>query len=1181
MSFQKPLAVRLPQGFPREPEETVRYPEPALDPVSGRLTLSHVELEFPDLPSFVWSRIWLSPVTVGCPPLHAPTSGHADELALLPDDERLWGQNWSHPFALTLTRDVDGYTLLLPDQRRVSFDDPLDVLSRPDGSLLNTTEFMTLSRRNDLLVVRQFTPLSRPTLTQPLSRPERIAQTLWSFRPRPFGEPARLLQMENSDGLLVQLVRDRKGLLQELRLPQRSRRLLLERREDGRLSQLRLGHAQGEALPWTRYRYDAQGRLQQVQNPDGTAWSYHWSPEQRLLALEDPLGQPLQLEWDESGRCAKRSWPGHGMVLFRYQPELRLTSATTAAGDETQWQFGPRGEFAALIRPDLRQTRYQYDDHGRLHTQLDGEGTPHTFHYDAAGNLVKYTLGEDPASAQVWHWEYDARHLPTKERRPDGQLRTWQYDEQGRLIAEASPQGQLRFRWDERGFITEQRSSDGTRSQVLRSPDGDTETRLGAQSNLQLRLDGLGFWREIQRDKLKWQCHRDAVGRMSTLQHPDGTQERWERDALGRIVSHTDRNGNLWKQSWTLADTGWRITVTSPLRYRWHWQVSPEHGSRRGLSIERVQLPNEHVVSLLRTSDGCVEGLQLTDGRVEQFPRDAIGRLTRHIRPDKQLIKYRYELLAHPHERWRPAGAKDRFAWSAPFSSMGIEGNSTNRHRLSGGTAPGQSTWESFASDTHSFPLEAVQPWGGTSALASNDHVLAELEGVTAPEATIECQRDSVAGTRSEKSQLPRLKSLADISVRQHYDKRTQQLQSTLEGLELPTTRTCLDARGRLHQVFSADALLEEWHWDDLDRPVERRCFALVPQATSSAAPAKAQKPHTTGICVRWEYGDEKRPCEKATRIQVHTLSAEQGAESTRQHCLLDRRFAWQGSQCREWIDSTLGTFRLDQNRDGRLVSLQHLSGDGEARLLQYVYDANGRVVRAPDGARVYDDGHQLTQVGDTRLSWDKAGRLVSRTDATGKFTWQYDALDRLQQATRPDGVVARFSWDGLGRPVLREKLEPVGVSRPTQLRRYVWQAHILRAIADIHGTEVTSTELLWSPRQLLGTLARTSPDAHPVQEVYLWGPDDALLATFELNEGKTDPAEEPQVRLSGVGWTDPLQRLHWQGSTAPRPFFGASDGFFDALADVSLTPRGLFEPRLAIQMTEVWRAILADLGRC
>ena len=42
----------------------------------------------------------------------------------------------------------------------------------------------------------------------------------------------------------------------------------------------------------------------------------------------------------------------------------------------------------------------------------------------------------------------------------------------------------------------------------------------------------------------------DALGDLTELTWPDGTSERWERDALGRPLSATDRAGAVTRYSW-------------------------------------------------------------------------------------------------------------------------------------------------------------------------------------------------------------------------------------------------------------------------------------------------------------------------------------------------------------------------------------------------------------------------------------------------------------------------------------------------------------------------------------------------------------------------------------------------------------------------------------------------------
>jgi RHS repeat-associated protein len=116
----------------------------------------------------------------------------------------------------------------------------------------------------------------------------------------------------------------------------------------------------------------------------------------------------------------------------------------------------------------------------------------------------------------------------------------------------------------------------------------------------------------------------------------------------------------------------------------------------------------------------------------------------------------------------------------------------------------------------------------------------------------------------------------------------------------------------------------------------------------------------------------------------------------------------------------------------GRLTIIAHSNPAGTIDTLTYEYDPNGNRIsimgagaqpqRAEVTDTLYDEANEMLQFNAADMAYDDNGNLLSRTDACGTTTYEWDARDRLVGITgfKPDcsPLTASFAYDPLGRRV-------------------------------------------------------------------------------------------------------------------------------------------------------------------
>jgi RHS repeat-associated protein len=86
-----------------------------------------------------------------------------------------------------------------------------------------------------------------------------------------------------------------------------------------------------------------------------------------------------------------------------------------------------------------------------------------------------------------------------------------------------------------------------------------------------------------------------------------------------------------------------------------------------------------------------------------------------------------------------------------------------------------------------------------------------------------------------------------------------------------------------------------------------------------------------------------------------------------------------------------------------------------------YSYDAVGnRTASHLSASYGYQPFNKLTSTATATYSYDNNGNLISKTDASGTTTFNFNEENRLTQITQPTGLTVNYKYDGLDRRIQR-----------------------------------------------------------------------------------------------------------------------------------------------------------------
>ena len=220
--------------------------------------------------------------------------------------------------------------------------------------------------------------------------------------------------------------------------------------------------------------------------------------------------------------CKKQ---GFHKIQLAFQINKNQSSTVDPLGRETRYVYNDRGRLVETIRPDgsVEQTDYDFDNNPTASVDAGGAETRQVF--DARGRLIR---------------EID----------PLGNITSFEYDAANQLIAVVDAKGnRTEYEYDELGRQIAKTQAPGTEDEIV------TRTEYDQAGNVVAEIDGLGNRIEYQYDQLNRQTavidalngttitEYDDVGNVLSISDPVNNQTRYTYDARNRLVLETNELG--------------------------------------------------------------------------------------------------------------------------------------------------------------------------------------------------------------------------------------------------------------------------------------------------------------------------------------------------------------------------------------------------------------------------------------------------------------------------------------------------------------------------------------------------------------------------------------------------------------------------------------------------------------
>ena len=308
---------------------------------------------------------------------------------------------------------------------------------------------------------------------------------------------------------------------------------------------------------WHRF-YDFKNYLTGTKNPEGGSYRLAYDANGNLTQITDPLGNHLGLTYSEFGVLESASdWEGH---ITRYRTDAlgRVTETNDALGHPTRFQYDVLDNLVRIEFSDNTHEAYGYDPAKRLTHILDRNGHATRFTFGSCGRLVERTdpqgltirfgWSNEPgqletvtnAKGEIYHFEYNATGLVTREIGFDGRELTFEYDPAGNRIASVNGMGErVVYQRDALGRLVGQKLPDGGEVEFKYDLAGFLVQARNTDSEITFKRDRIGrIVHEIQNGHVIERSF-DAVGDLLQLRSASGLQIDYRFDANSRLSQFT------------------------------------------------------------------------------------------------------------------------------------------------------------------------------------------------------------------------------------------------------------------------------------------------------------------------------------------------------------------------------------------------------------------------------------------------------------------------------------------------------------------------------------------------------------------------------------------------------------------------------------------------------------------
>lgn len=845
-----------------------------------------------------------------------------------------------------------------------------------------------------------------------------------------------------------------------------------------------------------------------------------------LAAVTDRNGNRIDLVYEDRALVEVRHSGGYRVLVesASFEQSERRVTALRAPDGTALMRFGydpVSGDLTEVIDSSDIPQRFSYDGAHRLTGWVDRNGHWYRYTYDDEGRAIRGEGSEGRLNAR---FAYEPANRSTSVSDALGRTTVHRYNERDQIVEETDPLGKVtRSAWDEFdrllsrtdqvGNVTRFDYDEASNLVRIRRADGTTESTEFNELNLPVRV--------TEADGGVWELEYDERGNLVRETDPTGAVTVLAYDDRGGLASVTDPVGHTTRAE--LDDAGLPVRLVDAQGGTSHWVYDA-----RGRLVRHTG-PTGAKTAFTWTVEGRLASRTSPGGATEFWRYDGEGNAVEHIDQLGATTRTEYGPLDLPTKVVRPDGSELAYTHDAETRLVAV----TNGSGL---------TWR-YAFDAAGHPTSETDFDGRRTTYATDaaGRVTARTNGAGQTIAYVYDALGNVVGktfgdrtTTFEYDAMGRLVQAAgpDAELRVHRDARGRILAETCNGATTAYTR---DALGRVLTRRTPSDAEATWAYTATGRPMALRTGGHTLAFAHDAAGRETQRLIGSDIALAQQWNTDGR--------LVGQALWQAAAPGTDQARLLQHRFF---------------AYRADGNLTGvtdRLTGARTYTLDVRGRISAvtartwaetYAYDAADNLARIdrsspqPDqggmdveaGPREYS-GTLVRTAGRLRYEHDAQGRVIVREQVTlsGKrrrWTFHWDADDRLVAVDAPGGSRWHYRYDPLGRRVSKQQRTADGTV--LQTFDYAWDgtrlAEQCHRVHDPQHPTARVTTWTYEPNSYIPiTQSERDPGAAPQQWI-----------DEQFNAIVTDLIGTPTELVTPGGHVTPVLSTTWGAHTAGQP---------------------------------------------
>ena len=326
----------------------------------------------------------------------------------------------------------------------------------------------------------------------------------------------------------------------------------------------------------TKFSYDKHGRLKKKEEQGEKVkhtYSYEYDLFDRLIAKIDPLKNQTSYSYDSlSNQVSQTSYPHVESIsgpptpvetYTTYDALARPLIQVDANGNATESTYNAYNAPTHVLYADGSEELSRYFKNGQLASHTDPDGLTIQYERDVLGRVLSKTyLSKSYDVLAQETFRYSSFHLLSHTNK-EGNTKTFSYDGAGRKIREEYGDKIIHYAYNHLGFLEKTTHENGSNTLVLKY-EKDALGQILKEEKCD--ITGNVFYKKTYT--------YDADGNQITTSrfiNNAESQDSFEYDSFGRLISHTDAAGALTTHTYDESHTnaiGQKVLqhqVTDPL----------------------------------------------------------------------------------------------------------------------------------------------------------------------------------------------------------------------------------------------------------------------------------------------------------------------------------------------------------------------------------------------------------------------------------------------------------------------------------------------------------------------------------------------------------------------------------------------------------------------------------------